>query len=242
MISVIVPCYNCKDYILQTLESIVLQDFDDIEVIVVDDCSSDGSFELVSGIYGDDPRFVLGKNPCNMGVAYTRNEAFRLSSGKYIALLDSDDVWESCKLSIQMEALEKSGADICCSGAMVISFEGENLNRLRSVPDVITFDKLLRNNMIVNSTVLMKRCVMERIDFRSTFFHEDYVFWLEAMKNGFTFVGVNKPLIKYRLGGRSKNKIHAAKNRWSIYRRFLNFGILKSSFYMIHYVITAICK
>lgn len=242
MVSVLIPCYNCKKFIKETLDSVIIQGFDDIEVIIVDDYSSDGSFELVSELYGGDSRFVLHKNPQNMGVAFCRNKSFDLSRGEYIALLDSDDVWEEGKLKKQLNLLLKSDCDICCTGALVISNEGLSFDKFRYVDEVVTFDNILRNNIIVNSTVVMKRLVMEKVKFRSKFFHEDYVFWLEAMKNDFNVVGINQPLIKYRLGGRSKNKFNAAKHRWDIYRRFLGFGIWKSFYYMIHYAKNALAK
>ncbi|MGL5439555.1 MAG: glycosyltransferase family 2 protein [Filifactoraceae bacterium] len=242
MVSVLIPCYNCKNLIEQTLNSILYQDIDDLEIVIVDDCSTDGSYEHLCNLYGEDSRFIIRRNPYNMGVAATRNAAFALSSRNYIALLDSDDIWEDLKLIKQLKALKTSSAHICCTGAKVISHEGVFLNKYRCVEDNVSFDALLKNNMVVNSSVLMKREVMDKFKFRTDFFHEDYVFWLESLQNQFKLIGINEPLIKYRLGGRSQNKLNAAKHRWKIYREFLNFGLFKSLKYMLFYIKNAMAK
>jgi glycosyltransferase involved in cell wall biosynthesis len=110
MVSVIIPCFNGEDYIAAAVESALGQSYDDIEVVVVDDGSSDGSVERLLA-YGDDPRFRLLRHDRNRGIPAARNTGISAARGEYIAFLDQDDIWEHIKLEKQMRVFEDDDGD-----------------------------------------------------------------------------------------------------------------------------------
>lgn len=91
-ISVIVPAYNVEKYVEQCIDSLLNQTFKDIEIIIIDDCSTDKTFEIINNKYGKIPNVSIFKNDVNIGQGQTRNKAMKIAKGKYIYFLDSDDV------------------------------------------------------------------------------------------------------------------------------------------------------
>lgn len=120
MVSVIMPAYNAAAYIAEAIRSVQSQTMMDWELLVIDDCSSDDTRQIVQTLARKDSRIHLLPNEKNMGTARTRNRGMDLCHGVYIALLDSDDVWYPQKLQQQIDLAEETGADIVyCSYAMV---------------------------------------------------------------------------------------------------------------------------
>ena len=115
LVSVIVPVYNVEKYIAETIQSVLSQTHHRLELILIDDCSPDNSMEIVKGF--DDARIILCYNTTNMGPGAARNTGIRASSGKYIAILDSDDIATPDRLSKQVEYLENNhDIGICGTG------------------------------------------------------------------------------------------------------------------------------
>ena len=114
-ISVIVPLYNAEKYVEQAIDSVLNQTFKDFNLIVIDDCSTDGSYDLVQSKYGNDARVRLMRNQKNQGAALTRNTGIRAATGKYIALLDADDAYLPNALELLYNAAETHQADVISS-------------------------------------------------------------------------------------------------------------------------------
>ncbi|HEV2694565.1 MAG TPA: glycosyltransferase family 2 protein [Verrucomicrobiae bacterium] len=127
LISIIIPTYNREHCVRQSLDSVLAQTFTDYELIVIDDGSSDGTVEILKS-YGDKIRLICQKNA---GAGAARNTGIRVAQGKYIAFLDSDDHWRPEKLAVQMAAIVKYGAKVCCSRCV-----GENGEPLRDIEEV----------------------------------------------------------------------------------------------------------
>jgi len=166
MISVIIPTFNRKDVIMKSINSVLKQTYQDIELIVVDDCSDDGTVELLSQI--QDSRFRLEKLSVRSGAPAARNHGVRVSKGEYIAFQDSDDIWMAEKLDKQIEFLQKTDADMVgCNFCWFTDKEtlpfldDENKKKL----DVNTSD-LIPANFISTQTMFGKRTVFENIPFR----------------------------------------------------------------------------
>ena len=114
VVSVIVPCYNCEAYLSTTLGSVLTQTHRELELIVVDDASTDGSAGLVEQFALQDPRVRLMRMPRNAGApAAPRNLGTREARGEWIAYLDADDIWHPRKLELQLQALRDHGGDMC---------------------------------------------------------------------------------------------------------------------------------
>ena len=221
MVSIIMPAYNEARHISRSIDSVLGQTYPDWELLVLDDGSSDETPEIVKAYAQKDGRIRFYENEENMGVARTRNRGFDLAKGQWIALLDSDDIWHETKLEKQLELAEKTGADlIYCSYAMMEEKTGRR-KKDYLVPETTDYKSLLKENVIGCSTVLLNRERLGEHRFDPSFFHEDFVLWLELLKSGWKAVGLQEVLTDYLVAenSRSLNKWNAAKNRWEILRK-----------------------
>jgi teichuronic acid biosynthesis glycosyltransferase TuaG len=227
--SVIMPAYNSEQYIAAAIESVLKQTYRNIEMIIVDDCSSDNTAAIICEYAKKDKRIKFLQNNKNLGCAESRNRAVAMCGGEYVAFIDSDDIWKSEKLSLELEALSKLGCDAAYTAYEMIDNDG-SLIKKRLVPNTATINALLKENFICFSSVLVKADIAKSHLMSSDFFHEDYCYLLSLLNDGAKFTGLNKTLVQYRLSrqNRSKNKLKAAKYRWLIYRKYLNLGLLKS--------------
>ncbi|MGI6005294.1 MAG: exopolysaccharide biosynthesis polyprenyl glycosylphosphotransferase [Christensenellales bacterium] len=240
LVSVVVPAYNSAPTIEESIQSALAQTVDNIEVIVVDDGSTDGTPELVRALAAADERVTLLENQRNGGVGFSRNRGIAAAKGRYIALLDADDLWRADKLQRQLSVMD--GADICATSYSFVDWRGHTVRRPYLVPSQITYKQLLKENFIGNSTVLIKRDILPEEPFKPDFFHEDYVLWLHLLRGGAKAVGLREILTVYRTGGRSADKVNAAKNRWRVYRKAERLSLLVSVFCFMAYMVSGIKK
>lgn len=241
LVSVIVPVYNAANTIEDTVYSALNQTYENLEIIIIDDCSSDHSLEILSKIKRSDRRVRIYNNKKNSGVAQTRNKAISLAKGKYIAFLDSDDLWMPNKIQLQLNALQDQSADICYTAYNLVD-ENEVVSNKINVPKHQTYEMILKENSILCSSVLSKREILKQNPFKVEFFHEDLVLWLELLKSGYKAIGLQQYLVSYKKGGRSADKVRASINRWKVYRECEKLSIHKSSYYFINYIIRGIKK
>ena len=153
LVSVIIPAYNCADYLDITLDSVTNQTYKNWEVIVVDDCSTDNTAEVVQKYIKKDERIKYHKLDKNSGAAVARNTAVKLAQGKYMAFLDSDDVWFPEKLSKQISFMEEKNYLFTCTSYTKIDEEGKYLNRTIGVRKKSNYNDILKKNP-GNSTVI----------------------------------------------------------------------------------------
>ena len=229
-VTVIMPAYNAGRFLEAAVRSVMEQTEANWELLILDDGSSDDTGAIAQALAGEDSRIQYLPNPCNMGVAKTRNRGFDLARGQYIALLDSDDLWLPRKLELQIARMEETGADICYCSYAIVDAIGNKSRPDYLVPEQTDFDKLLRENVIGCSTVVLSRRVIDQHRFETDFYHEDYVLWLKLLRSGFRATGCTEPLVHWRLieNSRSFNKRKAAGNRWRIYRDYLHLPLGKS--------------
>lgn len=230
LVSVIMPAYNAGRFLEAAIRSVLAQTLTDWELLVLDDGSSDDTLAIARSLAAEDCRIRVLPNEQNMGVARTRNRGFDLCRGDYVALLDSDDLWLPNKLERQLERMAQTGADLCYCSYAIVDADGEKSRPDYLVPEQTDFDKLLRENVIGCSTVVLSRKVIESHRFETDFYHEDYVLWLKLLRAGFRASGCAEPLVHWRLieNSRSFNKRKAAGNRWRIYRNYLHLPLGKS--------------
>ena len=244
LFSVIIPAYQCEKWIEQAILSVQQQTEQNWEIIVIDDCSADQTWELVQKTAAKDKRIRAYRNPQNQGVAESRNRGMALARGKYIAFLDGDDRWLPNKLAAQYQVLSKEKCDVCYASYLYIDENGNKSGKVYDVPRHFSKEDFLKENFIGCSTAVFSKSFADGISLRKEYQHEDYVFWLELLEKGASFCGVKDPLVEYRLlsSSRSANKLQAAKGRWKIYRNFMNFGVCKSLWYQIQYSVRGVRK
>lgn len=228
-VSVVMPSYNAEKYISEAIQSVIAQTYENWELLIIDDCSTDSTANIVKQFSDVDSRITLYSNPKNMGVALTRNKGMNLAKGSWIALLDSDDVWHKDKLEKQLVAAENTGADIIYCSYSLMDKNGEHLSDF-IVPERTSYDDMLRKNVIGCSTVFMRSPILIHHHFSTEHYHEDYVLWLELLKSGYIAAASTDVLVDYRIvdGSRSNDKLKSARNRWLIYREIEKLSLGKS--------------
>lgn len=243
IVTVIMPTYNSANTVEQSIESVLYQTMPDFELIIIDDGSQDKTFDIISEFAKRDLRIKILKNDCNIGVAATRNRALEIANGKYIAFLDSDDIWAKEKLKRQIVRLKETDGDICFTSYGFVNSKGMPIRRAEYIVPLKTdYHGMLRENVIGLSTTLVKQDALKGTKFDSRWFHEDYALWLTLLRTGRTAWGLQDVLVTYRTGGRSSNKINVAKNRWKIYREHENFSVIRSMHYFFCYAFNGIKK
>ncbi|MDO4922073.1 MAG: glycosyltransferase family 2 protein [Phascolarctobacterium sp.] len=241
--SVIMPVYNSESYVTYSIRSVLEQTYRNIEFIIIDDCSRDKSQAIIEAFAKQDKRIKFIHNSTNLGCAATRNKAIAISKGKYIAFIDSDDIWSKCKLELEINEVKLRKCDLVYTSYTII----DNNNKIikhRPVPETAPIDSLLKENSICFSSVLLKADVAKKYNMDSRYFHEDYCYLLDLLRDGIVFHGLNNCLVRYRVSdqNRSKNKIKSAKYRWKIYREYLKLNLIDSCKYFISYFFKGIKK
>ena len=248
MVSIIIPVYNAKSYICEAVASALTQETDK-ELIVLDDGSTDASMDVLERWlegHADlvaDTKVIVQKNQKNAGVAQTRNKGVRLASGEYIAFLDADDRFANGKLQKQIAKLKETGADLCNTARRLIRADGTETETVIHTPEVITLSQLEHSNRINCSSVLVRRETALRFPMAHSDAHEDYLTWLYMLQNGVTMVGIDEPLLEYRLSesGKSRNKWKSAKMTYHTYR-YAGYSRMKSVRLLVCYMINGVKK
>lgn len=243
LISVVMPNYNGKKYVSESLQTVLDQTYRNYELIVVDDCSTDCSVDIICDFAKKDDRIVLIQNAENHGVSFARNLGIQKARGEYIALIDNDDTWEPDKLERQL-ALAQKGAEIVYCSYDFIDETGQTIKRPFIVPEEATFQTMLSSSVISCSTAFIRSDLLKGHPFNSAFYHEDYVLWMELLKLPVTARGDCKVLMHYRQsrGSRSSKKGNAAKERWNTYRKALKIGVPLSVWAFLCYSVKGIIK
>lgn len=242
IVSVIVPVYNAKDYIIETIQSILNQTYKEIEVVICDNCSTDDTLLLLEK-YKDDRRIKL-LSCIKKGVSYTRNKAIENAKGRYIAFLDSDDLWYKYKIEKQINFMKQNNVALCYTEYDYINDKSKKLKRKsRKIKQYATYKSLLKNNYIGTLTVIIDKKIVKNIEFKN-FRHEDLAFWLKLIKQKYYLAGIKEVLASYRISDKSlsSNKKEAAKWRYDIYRKVEGFNVLKSLYYFIIYAINSLIR
>ena len=219
MISIVMPVYNGEKYIKDAILSVLGQTYQDWELIIIDDCSSDHGVALARGF--SDPRIRVVENNCNRGVAYSRSKGIGLSRGEWVAFLDADDMWEKEKLARQVDLIKEKDAVLVYTGSAFIDEDGKHLQYVLPAKEKIGYEELLGQNILSCSSVLVRKDILRTIPFPGgQMIHEDFAVWLAILRQGYLAYGIDEPLLVYRLSKKQKsaNKLAAAIMNWHTYR------------------------
>ncbi|MFD1416316.1 glycosyltransferase family 2 protein [Oceanobacillus jeddahense] len=238
IISVITPTYNSERFIAETIESVQAQSFSEWEMIIVDDCSTDQTAEIVKSYAEKDDRIHLTVLDENQGSAITRNTAMDKSQGRYLAFLDSDDLWLPEKLEKQLVFMQDNGVAFSFTQYVRMNEDGTDTGAVSTAPATVTYEDLMKRCVIGCLTVMLDR---ERIGERRMVnirTRQDYAFWLEITRSGHFAYGLPEVLARYRLVGNSisSNKWKAAKRNWYVFREVEKQPLPQTIYYFSHYV------
>ena len=189
LVSIIIPTYNTEKYIEKCIQSVLEQTYTDYEIIIVDDCSTDNSMDVVARF--KDPRIKVIKNEINRGPSYSRNRGIQLSKGDFIAILDSDDWWTPNRLEVMMDFMESHHADVLFDNVLYIregeekpyttyyQFKGITVDKARQV----TPEYFVNNDLGILKAIIRKEIIMDHsIQYEESItYGEDFIFYLEII-------------------------------------------------------------
>lgn len=236
------PLYNCEEYIRESIESVRQQTFKNWELIIVDDASTDKSVDIVKQIMKEESRICFIGLNMNRGVSNARNIATEGAKGKFIAFLDSDDLWLPTKLVKQIEAMEMENI-LLSYGSYILIDENGNSRGIFKAKNKVSYEDMLKTSEIGTLTMMYNTDELGKHYFLEIG-HEDYVMKLEVLKKIDFAKGITEPLAKYRVTKKSlsRNKFKAALWQWNIYRDVEKLSFLKSVYYFIFYAYNGLKK
>lgn len=243
LVSIVMPSFNSSATIRDSIESIQRQTYTNWELLVTDDCSSDDTVEIVKNIAANDPRIILFINQKNSGAGVSRNNSIAKSSGKYIAFLDSDDLWIESKLERQVKFMIKN--HIFLSYTCYQKINSNNIpGKIITPPEKINYRELLKSNVIGCLTAMYDAETLGKMYMPTIRKRQDMALWLKILDKVDYAHCVNEVLAYYREGHNSlsSNKVTILAAQWDFYRNYLEFNLPKSCFYFYFYIIRALLK
>ncbi|MBE5885039.1 MAG: glycosyltransferase family 2 protein [Lachnospiraceae bacterium] len=240
-VSIIIPVYNAANYIEQTISSVLAQDYECWELLLVENGSTDNSIEKIKKF--DDPRIRLIILDGNAGAANARNEGMRLATGIYVGYLDADDLWQSNKLSKQISFMKENGAAFCFTGYEFGDENAVGTGKVVYVPETLRYRQALSNTTIFTSTVLFdtRKISKDRL-YMPNVKSEDSALWFRVLREGNTAYGLDENLVIYRRPGKSlsSNKIEAMKRIWNLYRKQEKLNVFYSVYLFVGWAFRAV--
>ena len=243
-VSIITPSYNSSRFIVECVNSVIAQTYQNWEMLIVDDGSKDNSTKVIKNLSKKDQRVHVFFLKENVGAAEARNFAIRKAKGRYIAFLDSDDLWDPKKLEIQISFMSKNNIAFSYTSYQLISQDGlYNLNIIKA-PAEMTYHSYLKNTIIGCLTVIIDRKKTGNFEMPNIRSSHDMALWLLIMRRGFYAYGLDKNLAKYRVVASSNtaNKIKAVRDVWKVYIKVEKLSFLYSVLCFLSYVFHAIKK
>jgi teichuronic acid biosynthesis glycosyltransferase TuaG len=242
LVSIITPSYNSAKFIKQCIESVIAQTYTNWEMLIVDDYSADNSLQILKKY--NDKRIQLIELDKNVGASESRNVAIRKAKGKYIAFLDSDDLWEPQKLEKQISFMETEGIAFSFSTYQPMSDDESKLYSIIHAPKIVTYSSYLKKTIIGCLTVVIDREKTGGFEMPNIRSSHDMALWLLIMRRGFDAYGLDENLARYRIVSTSNtaNKWRAAKDVWKVYRQFEKLSFFYSIWCFLNYAFNAIIK
>ncbi len=240
MISIITPLYNSQNFIESTIKSVISQTYQDWEMIIIDDCSKDAGPAIVAKYAKNDKRINLIKLKKNCGGAVARNRAIKEAKGKYIAFLDSDDLWQPEKLEKQIKFMEENNYDFTYTWYEKMDEEENLLNEVVRSKDKVDYKELLKSNQIGCLAAMYNQDKLGKVYMPLIRKRQDYALWLQILKKTKYGYCLKENLAQYRIveGSISSNKLNLIKFNWKLFREIEKLGIFRSSYYLAWNIFT----
>jgi len=244
IVSIITPSYNSEKYLKDCIFSVLNQTFTSWEMLIVDDASTDNSKAVIELYSKKDKRikaFFLEKN---IGPAMARNYAINKASGRYIAFLDSDDIWLPHKLKVQLDFMKLNNYSFVFSSYQVISEDNNTIINSIQVPKKINYNQYLKNTIIGCLTVVIDKTKYKDLQMPDLRSSHDMALWLDLLRDGSFAYGIGQPLAQYRLvkSSNTNNKFKAIYDVWRVYRSYEGFSFFYSLYNFVFYLFNAIKK
>ena len=243
-VSIIMPCHNGASFLHQAVESVIAQTYEDWELLIIDDASSDGSVAMAEEYCAKDSRVRLLHTKQSTGKPATpRNIGIEAAAGQFIAFLDCDDKWTPSKLEHQLPLFEHKNCAAVFSFYKKMDKEGNVRPAAVTSPAVVNFDQLLDGNCIGNLTGIYDTTKVGKV-YQKEINHEDYLMWLKVLQKGFVARNTGTVEAYYRESDTSVSgsKLKALGWTWSIYRQELGLSFASSLVHFIKYAFKGLGK
>ena len=243
LVSIIMPSYNTAKFISETIDSVLTQTYTNWELIIVDDCSTDNTDEVVKSFLSDD-RIKYIKNEKNSGAAFSRNRALCEAKGKWIAFLDSDDLWLPEKLEKQIEFMEKNDYHFSYTNYIEIDEESKTNGKRVTGPKKITKYGMYNYCWMGCLTVMYDAETIGLIQIADIKKNNDYAMWLKVCKKADCYL-LDEVLAKYRKrSGSISNHGYTKLIKWhyKLYREAEKRDVVTSAVLMIRNLFWGVWK
>ena len=242
LISIIVPVYNAEEFLDDTINTVLNQTYQNFELILVNDCSTDNSLNVIKNY--TDKRIKLINNKVNSKAALTRNNGIKEAKGKYICFLDADDLWDKEKLQKQIKFMKEKECAFSFTGYEFADEKGKPNGKKVFVPKIISYKQALKNTTIWTSTVMfdMDKLSKEDIYMPNVLRGQDTATWWKVLKKIDYAYGLNEILSFYRRTNNSlsSNKLVALKRTWNLYRNVEHLNVFSSIYNFTIYCSNAV--
>lgn len=237
LVSIVVPVYNAESFLANTIDSVRAQTYNNWELLLVDDCSSDASVRQIKDYRKEDARIKLIRMDRNSGAALSRNIGIEKAKGKYLAFLDADDAWLPSKLEKQIRLASERNAHLVYSGYEFANADGQSTGKTVKVPASMSLKQAYGNHLIWTSTVLINLSTVHKSDIKmlDISFGEDITTWWRILAKYGSAYGITESLALYRRGTRtlSSNKWSVLLKKWRAFKYAENFNQFKRPYYYL---------
>ena len=244
LVSIIMPTYNCGRFIGETIDSVLAQTYDNWELVIVDDRSTDDTETVVGKYMEQDQRIKYKILDVNSGAAVARTEAMKLAEGQYMAFLDSDDLWMPDKLERQLKFMTDNGYAFSCTAYEQIDEESKSLDRIIKTIKKTDYNRLLLDCPVGNSTVMYDVSKMGKFEVPNIRKRNDDALWLQMLKKEKYIWGMEDVLMRYRIrtNSLSNNKLKVIKYHWILYREIEHLNVFRSLFHIGYWCLIKVLK
>ena len=244
LVSIIMPAYNAEKYIEEAIQSVLKQTYTNWELIIVNDCSTDKTEQIIKKYQEQDQRIRLCSLTKNQGVANARNTAIKNAVGRYLAFLDSDDIWLHEKLEKQIDFMKVNNYVFTYHQYRHFA-SSDKVGEIVKIPSQLDYKDALKGNSIGCLTVCLDKSKIKPFIMPAQR-HEDYIAWLNILKeNEIAAYGLQRDLGRYRVDSKdsvSANKLKSAIWTWKVYRESQKLNFLQSIYYMLFYIHLGLTK
>ena len=246
-ISIVVPVYNAEKYIEETMDSVLKQTYEDWELILVLNGCSDSSEDIIREYQkkhaDSNIRIIVEKE--NVGAARARNHGVNAASGRYIAYVDADDVWQAQKLERSLTFMEEKQAAFICTGYEFADEFAKGTGKVVQVPATLNYKEALKNTTIFTSTVMFdtQKIPKDKIQM-PVIKSEDTALWWKVLREGYLVYGLNENLVLYRRPKKSlsSNKVEAIRRVWNLYRKSEGLSVVYSAYNFCFWAVRAVLR
>lgn len=237
-VSIITPVYNSALYLRETADSVIGQTYNDWEWILVDDCSSDDSWEIMQSLTKIDNRIKIYKNSTNLKSGKTRNFAIKEATGRFIAFLDSDDIWNKDKLAIQIQFMIENEYYFTHTSYGYINAQSQKIKSTFHVSKIVDYKHLLKRTEISCLTAIYDSSKIGKFYMSNHDRKQDYALWLAILKSGVNSYGIDKELAYYRQteGSATSKKHKLVFKHVKFLMETQNFSLIKAMYYTSYWM------